>query len=224
MLSYIAGSSSKNLIENVCKELNITILSKEEQIDFLKYIKETKVNFRLIQYIVIDLNTLKNTKENQVNSICYFKELYPNIRIIIIAKNYDDQDITLTKLYEKDIYNIINLSEDEKIINQLKKCIETDGMSKKDGKRFRKIEETKVKKSSLFNKKLKILKINKKEKDINQTQNNSSVYFFTLFIQAITKLIEVIGTILIFALTSIGLTIIFNESLRNMMIQIFKGQ
>ena len=79
MLSYIASNSTKDLIINVCKELQITILSQVDEVDFLQYIKETKVNFKLIKYIIIDLKCLKGTEENQINAICYFKELYPNI-------------------------------------------------------------------------------------------------------------------------------------------------
>ena len=45
MLSYIASNPMEDLIKGVCEELNITILSKIGEIDFLQYIKETKVNF-----------------------------------------------------------------------------------------------------------------------------------------------------------------------------------
>ena len=51
MLSYIASNPMEDLIKGVCEELNITILSKIGEIDFLQYIKETKVNFKLIKYI-----------------------------------------------------------------------------------------------------------------------------------------------------------------------------
>ena len=50
MLSYIASNPMEDLIKGVCEELNITILSKIGEIDFLQYIKETKVNFKLIKY------------------------------------------------------------------------------------------------------------------------------------------------------------------------------
>ena len=41
MLSYIASNPMEDLIKDVCEELNITILSKIGEIDFLQYIKET---------------------------------------------------------------------------------------------------------------------------------------------------------------------------------------
>ena len=68
------------------------------------------------------------------------------------------------------------------------------------------------------------MKKNKKlnSEGIEKTQvNNTSVYFFTLLIQAVDKLLELLGTAIIFGLTSLGLTIIFNESLRNAVFQIF---
>ena len=188
MLSYIASNPTKDLIEDVCKELNITILSQIGEIDFLQYIKETKVNFKLIKYIIIDLKSLKGTEENIINSISYFYEVYPNIRIIILASGYDDQNEILTSLYEKGIYNIINLVELEENITKLR-------------------VQDKERKSN--------------NESIEKTQINSSVYFFTLLIQALNKLLELLGTAIIFGLTSLGLTIIFNESLRNAVFQIF---
>lgn len=73
--------------------------------------------------------------------------------------------------------------------------------------------------------KIKDKKINKKNKVgiITKTPVNASVYFFTLLIQALTKLLELIGVIIIFALTSLGLTILFNEPLRRIMFQIFQN-
>ena len=226
MLSYIASNSTAEIIKNVCKEQSITILNQEvEEIDFLQYIKETKVNFKLIKYIIIDLKSLKGTEENIINSISYFYEVYPNIRIVILASGYDEQNVILTTLYEKGIYNIINSVELEKIKIELKKSLEADGLSKKDSRKFKKAEIIKVKKSSKLRKYIPKLKVQDKGKKLNneiveKTQvNNTSVYFFTLLIQAVNKLLEILGTAIIFGLTSLGLTIIFNESLRNIILQ-----
>ena len=226
MLSYIASNPMEDLIKGVCEELNITILSQIGEIDFLQYIKETKVNFKLIKYIIIDLKSLKGTEENIINSISYFYEVYPNIRIIILASGYDDQNEILTSLYEKGIYNIINSIELEEIKIELKKSLISDGLSKKDSKKFKKIEIIKAKKSSKFRENITKLRVQNKERksnneSIEKTQVNSSVYFFTLLIQALNKLLELLGTAIIFGLTSLGLTIIFNESLRNAVFQIF---
>lgn len=222
MISYIASNPTNDLIENTCKKLNITILSNVGEIDFLNYIKETKVNFKLIKYIVIDLKSLLNTEENQINSICYFKEVYQNIRIIILASGYDEQSNILTTLYEKGIYNIINSSNVEEIKKQLIKSFSIEGIDKKETKKFKKTEEIKVKKynklKALIKSKRK-MKVNNNEKE--QTQANTSVYFFAILIQAVSRLIELIGIAIIFGLTSLGLTILFNESLRSIVFQIF---
>ena len=226
MLSYIASNSTAEIIKNVCKEQSITILNQEvEEIDFLQYIKETKVNFKLIKYIIIDLKSLKGTEENIINSISYFYEVYPNIRIVILASGYDEQNVILTTLYEKGIYNIINSVELEKIKIELKKSLVADGLSKKDSRKFKKAEIIKAKKSSKLRKYIPKLKVQDKGRKLNneiveKTQvNNTSVYFFTLLIQAVNKLLEILGTAIIFGLTSLGLTIIFNESLRNIILQ-----
>ena len=217
MLSYIASNPMEDLIKGVCEELNITILSKIGEIDFLQYIKETKVNFKLIKYIIIELKSLKGTEENIINGISYFYEVYPNIRIIILASGYDDQNDILTNLYEKGIYNII-----EKIKSELKKSLISDGLSKKESKKFKKAEIIKKQKRNNLKKYITSMKKNKKlnSEGIEKTQvNNTSVYFFTLLIQAVDKLLELLGTAIIFGLTSLGLTIIFNESLRNIVFQ-----
>lgn len=225
MLSYIASNSIKDLIIDVCKELQITILSHIDEVDFLQYIKETKVNFKLIKYMIIDLKSLEDTEEDQINAICYFKELYPNIRIIIFASGYDEQNIVLTTLYEKGIYNIINTNEIDKMKVELIKSLSI-GISKNEAKRFKKIEVVKSKKTNKF--KAIITRSKKsskkvKDKNISETPVNTSVCFFTLLIRAITKLLELIGVIIIFGLTSLGLTILFNEPLRNMIFQIFQN-
>ena len=179
MLSYIASNPMEDLIKGVCEELNITILSKIGEIDFLQYIRETKVNFKLIKYIIIELKSLKGTEENIINGISYFYEVYPNIRII-------------------------------------------DGLSKKESKKFKKAEIIKKQKRNNLKKYITSMKKNKKlnSEGIEKTQvNNTSVYFFTLLIQAVDKLLELLGTAIIFGLTSLGLTIIFNESLRNIVFQ-----
>jgi len=223
MLSYIASNPMEDLIQNVCNELKITILSRIGKIDFLQYIKETKVNFKLIKYIVIDLKSLKGTNEKKINSISYFSEIYPNIRIVILASGYENQNIILTNLYEKGIYNIINSENLKQVKEELKKSLTLDGISKKESKRFKviKVKEKKSKKNKYFNKL--IMKKNNKKLNIKKNEiqvENTSIYFFTLLIQAITKLLEFLGTVIIFGLTSLGLTIIFNESLRNIVFQI----
>ena len=229
MLSYIASNSTAEIIKNVCKEQNITILNQEvEEIDFFKYIKQTKVNFNLVKYFVIDLKQIKNTEDEIINSIKYFKEMYVNTRLIIIAKEYDNQNIILTTLYENSIFNIINNSDEQQIKLEIEKCLLGDGLQEKDAKRFKRIEEVKVDKKRKFNiiSKLKEKftnqeKVQKLSKNIEtQNQINSSVYFFAVLVDAIKSLVRLLCYIAIFILTSVGLTFLFNEELRNVIFQI----
>lgn len=229
MLSYIASNSTAEVIKNVCKEQNITILNQEvEEIDFFKYIKQTKVNFNLVKYFVIDLKQIKNTKDEIINSIKYFKEMYVNTRLIIIAKGYDNQNIILTTLYENRIFNIINNSDEQQIKVEIEKCLLGNGLQEKDAKRFKRIEEVKVDKKVKFNiiPKLKEKfanqeKVQKPSKNIEaQNQINSSVYFFAVLVDAIKSLVRLLCYITIFILTSVGLTFLFNEELRNVIFQI----
>ena len=229
MLSYIASNSTAEVIKNVCKEQNITILNQEvEEIDFFKYIKQTKVNFNLVKYFVIELKQIKNTEDEIINSIKYFKEMYVNTRLIIIAKGYDNQNIILTTLYENRIFNIINNSDEQQIKVEIEKCLLGNGLQEKDAKRFKRIEEVKVDKKVKFNiiPKLKEKfanqeKVQKPSKNIEaQNQINSSVYFFAVLVDAIKSLVRLLCYIAIFILTSVGLTFLFNEELRNVIFQI----
>ena len=229
MLSYIASNSTAEIIKNVCKEQSITILNQEvEEIDFFKYIKQTKVNFNLVKYFVIDLKQIKNTEDEIINSIKYFKEMYVNTRLIIIAKGYDNQNIILTTLYENRIFNIINNSDEQQIKVGIEKCLLGNGLQEKDAKRFKRIEEVKVDKKVKFNiiPKLKEKfanqeKVQKPSKNIEaQNQINSSVYFFSVLVDAIKSLVRLLCYIAIFILTSVGLTFLFNEELRNVIFQI----
>ena len=229
MLSYIASNSTAEIIKNVCKEQNITILNQEvEEIDFFKYIKQTKVNFNLVKYFVIELKQIKNTEDEIINSIKYFKEMYVNTRLIIIAKGYDNQNIILTTLYENRLFNIINNSDEQQIKVEIEKCLLGNGLQEKDAKRFKRIEEVKVDKKVKFNiiPKLKEKfanqeKVQKPSKNIEaQNQINSSVYFFAVLVDAIKSLVRLLCYIAIFILTSVGLTFLFNEELRNVIFQI----
>ena len=229
MLSYIASNSTAEIIKNVCKEQNITILNQEvEEIDFFKYIKQTKVNFNLVKYFVIELKQIKNTEDEIINSIKYFKEMYVNTRLIIIAKGYDNQNIILTTLYENRIFNIINNSDEQQIKVEIEKCLLGNGLQEKDANRFKRIEEVKVDKKKKFNiiSKLKEKFANQEkvqktsEKIETQNQINSSVYFFAVLVDAIKSLVRLLCYIAIFILTSVGLTFLFNEELRNVIFQI----
>ena len=142
-----------------------------------------------------------------------------------MANGYDEQNIILNSLYEKGIYNMINANKIEKVRMELEKCLSDEGISKKEAKRFKKVEEVKTKKTNKLKEIITKIKPEKSIEKVNsktkiETPINMSVYFFTLFIRAITKLLELIGGIIIFALTSLGLTILFNEPLRNAVFQI----
>lgn len=227
MLSYIASNSTARLIKDICKEDNITILNQEvEEIDFLKYIKQTKVNFNLIKYLVIELSQLKNTEDEVINSIKYFKEMYINTKIIVIAKGYNNQNVILTNLYENSIYNIVNTLDETQAKEEIKRCLSQNGLQEKDARRFKKIEIEKVDKKSKYHNliaklKEKFLRREKLNKNTEtQNQINSSVYFFAVLIDAIKNLIRLLCYIAVFVLTSLGLTFLFNYELRNMVFQI----
>lgn len=227
MLSYIASLETAQLIQKICKRKNILILNTQEsETDISQYVKETKINFNLIKYLVIDLNSLTNSETEIIENIYNFSRLYTKTRIIILASNYNEQNIVLTNLYELGFYNIIN--ESEKIEEKLNIALGENGIQKNESKKFKKREEL-IQKESKVQKLLEKVKTkpsktkeNKKVKEESKTDMPShSVYLFSLLLEAITRLVKFICYVLIFVLTSIGLTILLNQELRELVFQIF---
>lgn len=229
MLSYIASIDTAQLIQKVCKRKSILILNTQEKMtDISQYVKETKINFNLIKYLVIDLNSLTNSETEIIENIYNFSMLYTKTRIIILASNYNEQSIVLTNLYDLGFYNIINEFEVQKIEEKLNIALGENGIQKNESKKFKKREEVIQKESKvqkLFDKvktKTSKTKENKKVKEESKTDMPShSVYLFSLLLEAITRLVKFICYVLVFALTSIGLTILLNQELREIVFQIF---
>ena len=223
MLSYIANINTAQIIQTICKSKNILILNSQEgETDINQYIKETKVNFNLIKYLVIDISALVNSDTEIIESIYNFSKLYTRARIIIIAAWYDCQSAILTNLYDLGFYNIIN---DLEFAEKLNIAIDT-GLQKKDAKKFEKKVEV-IQKESKLNKitdKLKQLRTNpksKSKKETNMDMPTNKVYLFSLLLEAVTRLVKFICYLAIFGLTSVGLTILLNEELRELVFQIF---
>ena len=224
MLSYIADTSISNIIQNICKRKNILILNAQEiQTDLKQYIKETKVNFNLTKYLIIDLSILSDSNTDIIESIYNFSKLYNKTRIIILALDYDEQNIILTNLYELGFYNIINESETEKIENKLITALSENGIQKNESRKFKKREEVVQKESKIKNiiTNVKPKESKKVNRDLKDDMPTHSVYLFSLLLEAITRLVKFICYLLVFGLTSVGLTIMLNQELRDIAFQIF---
>lgn len=229
MLSYIASIDTAQLIQKVCKRKNILILNMQEsETDILQYVKETKINFNLIKYLIIDLNSIINSETEIIESIYNFSKIYTKTRIIILASNYNEQNIILTNLFDLGFYNIINEFEIEAIENKLNIALSETGIQKNESKRFKKREEVIQRESKIKNlidnikSKTNKNKVSKKikEKSKNDMPSNS-VYLFSLLLEAVSRIVKFICYVVVFALTSVGLTILLNSELRELVFQIF---
>ena len=229
MLSYIANIDTAQLIQKVCKRKNILVLNTQDiKTDLSQYVKEIKINFNLIKYLIIDLNSLTNSEMEIVENIYNFSKLYTKTRIIILAPNYDEQNIILTNLYDLGFYNIINEFEIDKIENKLNIALSEVGIQKNDAKRFKKREEVIQKDSKIKNLIDKIKSKPRKKKATKKIKEESkndmpsnSVYLFSLLLEAVTRIVKFICYVIIFVLTSMGLTILLNRELRELVFQIF---
>lgn len=229
MLSYIASIDTAQLIQKVCKRKNILILNTQElETDISQYVKEIKINFNLIKYLIIDLNSLTNSETEIVENIYNFSKLYTKTRIIILAPNYNEQNVILTNLYDLGFYNIINEVEIDKIENKLNIALSEVGIQKNDAKRFKKREEVIRKESKIKNLIDKIKSKPSKKKETKKIKEESksdmpsnSVYLFSLLLEAVTRIVKFICYVIVFVLTSIGLTILLNGELRELVFQIF---
>ena len=99
---------------------------------------------------------------------------------------------------------------------------------KNDVKRFKKREEVIQKESKIKNLIDKIKskptkkKVTKKVKEESKSDMPSnSVYLFSLLLEAVTRIVKFVCYVIVFVLTSIGLTILLNSELRELVFQIF---
>lgn len=229
MLSYIASIDTAQLIQKVCKRKNILILNMQEsETDILQYVKETKINFNLIKYLIIDLNSITNSETEIIESIYNFSKIYTKTRIIILASNYNEQNIILTNLFDLGFYNIINEFEIDAIENKLNIALSETGIQKNESKKFKKREEVIQRESKIKNLidniKSKTNKNNVSKKIKEKSKNDmpsNSVYLFSLLLEAVTRIVKFICYVVVFALTSVGLTILLNSELRELVFQIF---
>lgn len=221
MLNYIAKDKVREAIEKVCEDKNILILYKTDySVNIEKYIKETNVNFNVIRYFVIDVNCIIDI-DNLSKIISQIRIMYPTIRIIVVA-SYKNDSLLLEQLYQMQIYNLIDIDSAETLEKQLTEALSDKGIQKKQVKTFDKQEQEKILKKNEKKKELKL----KTRNMINffmrgNTHKSNNVYFFLL--EVITKIVKLIIGILFFILTSIGITVLFNEQLRNLLIQIFNN-
>ena len=219
MLNYIAKDKVREAIQKVCKDKNILILYETDyKVNIEEYIKETNVNFNVIRYFVIDVNCIIDIN-NLSKIISQIKIMYPKIRIIVVA-GYNKNSLLLEQLYQMQIYNLIDVDSTETLEKQLIEALSDKGIQKKQVKTFYKQEQEKILKKNERKKELKL----KTKSIINffmrgNTHKSNNVYFFLL--EVITKIVKLIIGILFFILTSIGITVLFNEQLRNLLLQIF---
>jgi hypothetical protein len=229
LLNYIATCDNAKIIKEVCKQQNILILHEvEEYTDLDKYIKETKVNYNLVKFFIIDVSSISDKDDGIITTLYNFIRLYKRIRIILIFPQFENKLELLSNLLKQEIYNLITNTDNLK--NELLKCLSVEGKTKKDVQKFEIVQEVKEKSHKIkgFNikiveklsksiRKQKFKKVNKQPK-IKETKvvHHSGVYFFELLLEAITRLIKLIGYILVFLLTSIALTILLNQNLREL--------
>lgn len=221
MLNYIAKNETKNIIQKICVEKNILVLYEtHNDINIEEYIKRTNVNFNVLRYFIIDLECIIDLN-NFPKIISQLKIMYPKIRIIVMA-SYNNNYLLLEQLYQLKIYNIVDTDLVQNIEKQMLDALSDKGIQKKQVRIFDKKEQEKILKKKENKKKLKF----KTKKLINfvikrNTHKSNNVYFFLL--ELITKIVKLIIGILFFILTSIGITVLFNEQLRNLLIQIFNN-
>lgn len=221
VLNYIAKNETKNIIQKICVEKNILVLYEtHNDINIEEYIKRTNVNFNVLRYFIIDLECIIDLN-NFPKIISQLKIMYPKIRIIVMA-SYNNNYLLLEQLYQLKIYNIVDTDLVQNIEKQMLDALSEKGIQKKQVRIFDKKEQEKILKKKENKKKLKFKTKNLINFVIKRnTHKSNNVYFFLL--ELITKIVKLIIGILFFILTSIGITVLFNEQLRNLLIQIFNN-
>ena len=172
------------------------------------------------------MNSLINSETEIIETIYNFSKLYTKTRIIILASNYNEQNIILTNLYDLGFYNIINEFEVNVIENKLNIALSETGIQKNESKKFKRREEVVQKESKIKNfidniKTNKPKENSKVKKEVEADMPTNLVYLFSLLLEAVTRIVKFICYVVVFILTSIGLTILLNSELRELVFQIF---
>ncbi len=222
MLNYIAKNETKNIIQKICVEKNILVLYEtHNDINIEEYIKRTNVNFNVLRYFIIDLECIIDLN-NFPKIISQLKIMYPKIRIIVMA-SYNNNYLLLEQLYQLKIYNIVDTDLVQNIEKQMLDALSEKGIQKKQVRRFDIQEQEKKIKKNKQKEKLKYTTTNIKKKIKKENMHEKSNVYF-LFLETVTRIVKLLSYILFFILTSIGITVLFNENLRNMMLQIIEGR
>ena len=165
----------------------------------------------MLNYIAKDKVRDAIQKVCKDNNVLILYETYYSVNIEEYIKK-TNVNFNVIRYFVIDVNCILDINNLSKINRHIKKQVRI----------FDKKEQEKILKKKENKKKLKF----KTKNLINfvikgNTHKSNNVYFFLL--EFITKIVNLIIGILFFILTRIGITVLFNEQLRNLLMQIFNN-
>lgn len=128
MLLYLTSNENVGLFDFITNEFGIIVKKLSGEFYLNKFVIHDAKNFSHFSYIAIDLESLQDEEDEIIESINAFQTMY-DARIIFLAEKIE-QTLLDRIIKETKIYNIITGQTIEKIQEEIRICISTQGMSK----------------------------------------------------------------------------------------------
>lgn len=133
---------NEKMIYEICKETNLDTPQVLTDISNLRrFSMQEGQHINNYDCIIIDVNSTKETADEIINAVVGIKTMH-NIKIVILAFGYEEGNVLLSRLFNEGIYNFVTGKNYYEQMEQLRKCLSSEGCLYKDAVRYRqKIEE-----------------------------------------------------------------------------------
>jgi hypothetical protein len=233
LLLFMCSHENTGLIDQPCNDNDIVIKQLNGEFSLYEFIIQDMSNLSCCQYLAIDLSCLVDSDDSLIDAIVATKSMY-SFRIIILAIGFENNNPILGKLFAEGIYNIITSTRLSDQQEEISLCL-AKGMHYKDSikHRFQSDTADAVKKKRAFKPKLQTKNgLSNKHADEKITEDKHSavsqkevVYieqkskdrFAIVLFSAMGSVIRAICYILLFFLSSVGLTVIINSEIRKIL-------
>lgn len=145
MIVYLTGNTFQQIIHNSITDLEELVTNQEvsNEIDFMKFAKQSITSLESVDVLIIDISAFINTDDEIIMALEMIRTMYDEMKIIVLAAYRATGDELLTRCFNLGIWNIINTNDFVEIRAELQKCIKT-GKSFKDAVKYKNAKAEKV--------------------------------------------------------------------------------
>jgi hypothetical protein len=127
MILYLSSEENIGLFDFLIEE-NFIIKKYNGTFDLKRFIVHDARNIDPYRYFVVDLEAIDNSDDEIIESIIAFYSLF-NSRIIILAEKAN-RELVERIINETNTFNIITSNEIDKMLDEIRICISSRGMTK----------------------------------------------------------------------------------------------